>query len=57
MGADYLKVQVNGGLMLKPSGRIADLDWKKVDAPFGAPESIRFDKIKRNNSSNHRVFK
>jgi ubiquinone/menaquinone biosynthesis C-methylase UbiE len=29
--------------MLKPKGRLADLDWKKIEMPFGPPLSVRFD--------------
>ena len=29
--------------MLKPDGRLVNLDWKKVDMSFGPPKSRRFD--------------
>jgi ubiquinone/menaquinone biosynthesis C-methylase UbiE len=29
--------------MLKPGGRLADLDWKKREMPMGPPVSVRFD--------------
>jgi hypothetical protein len=28
--------------MLKPTGKVVNLDWKKKQMPFGPPESIRF---------------
>jgi ubiquinone/menaquinone biosynthesis C-methylase UbiE len=36
------KVLLNAQQMLKSSGRLIDLDWKKTDMPFGPPASIRF---------------
>jgi ubiquinone/menaquinone biosynthesis C-methylase UbiE len=36
------KVLQNAKKMIKPSGRVIDLDWKKIDMPFGPPVSIRF---------------
>jgi len=35
------KVLMNARRMLKPSGRLADLDWKKEPMPFGPPLQIR----------------
>jgi ubiquinone/menaquinone biosynthesis C-methylase UbiE len=32
----------NAGEMLKPSGRLVDLDWKDEPTPFGPPPEIRF---------------
>jgi ubiquinone/menaquinone biosynthesis C-methylase UbiE len=39
---DPAKVLFNAKEMLKPTGLIVDLDWKKVSMPFGPPVSIRF---------------
>jgi ubiquinone/menaquinone biosynthesis C-methylase UbiE len=39
---DALKVLQNAKQMLKPNGRLIDLDWKKAQMPFGPPEAIRF---------------
>ena len=39
---DPAKVLFNAKSMLKPTGLIVDLDWKKVSMPFGPPVSIRF---------------
>ncbi|MCW4019150.1 MAG: class I SAM-dependent methyltransferase [Candidatus Bathyarchaeota archaeon] len=40
--ADASKVLDNARKMLKPSGKVANLDWKKKPMSFGPPESIRF---------------
>jgi ubiquinone/menaquinone biosynthesis C-methylase UbiE len=32
----------NAREMLKPSGRLVDLDWKAEPTPFGPPQEIRF---------------
>jgi len=32
--------------MLKPSGRLVDLDWKAEPTPFGPPQEIRFSQSK-----------
>ena len=39
---DPAKVLFNAKEMLKPTGLLVDLDWKKVSMPFGPPVSIRF---------------
>lgn len=39
---DPLKVLQNAKKMLKSSGKIVDLDWKKQSMAFGPPVSIRF---------------
>jgi ubiquinone/menaquinone biosynthesis C-methylase UbiE len=39
---DATKVLQNAKKMLKPTGRLIDLDWKKMQMPFGPPEAIRF---------------
>ena len=36
------KVLSNAKRMLKPSGRLIDLDWKKEQMPLGPPLQIRF---------------
>ncbi|MCJ7762825.1 class I SAM-dependent methyltransferase, partial [Candidatus Bathyarchaeota archaeon] len=36
------KVLKNAREMLKPDGLLVDLDWKKIDIPFGPPVSIKF---------------
>jgi ubiquinone/menaquinone biosynthesis C-methylase UbiE len=36
------KVLQNAKQLIKPDGRVIDLDWKKIDMPFGPPVSIRF---------------
>jgi ubiquinone/menaquinone biosynthesis C-methylase UbiE len=38
-----VEVIKNARTMLKPGGKLANLDWKKVATPFGPPLSIRFD--------------
>ncbi len=37
------KVLKNAHQMLKPDGKLVDLDWKKVEMGFGPPFSKRFD--------------
>ncbi|MDD1676996.1 MAG: hypothetical protein LUQ40_04575, partial [Methanomicrobiales archaeon] len=32
----------NAKTMLKPSGRLVDLDWKDIPMDFGPPQEIRF---------------
>jgi ubiquinone/menaquinone biosynthesis C-methylase UbiE len=39
---DAFKALVNARKMLKPEGRLVDLDWKKQPMEFGPPLSIRF---------------
>ena len=39
---DPAKVLVNAMRMLKPSGRLVDLDWKKKQTEIGPPVRIRF---------------
>jgi len=39
---DPAKVLKNAARMIKPSGRLVDLDWKKQSMSFGPPENIRF---------------
>jgi ubiquinone/menaquinone biosynthesis C-methylase UbiE len=40
---DPAKVLQNAKKMIKPNGRLIDLDWKKIDMPFGPPIAIRFN--------------
>ena len=39
---DPVRVLCNAKAMLKPSGRLIDLDWRKMEIPFGPPLKIRF---------------
>jgi ubiquinone/menaquinone biosynthesis C-methylase UbiE len=39
---DPAKVLHNAREMIKPTGHLVDLDWKKQDAPVGPPTRIRF---------------
>ena len=43
---DPIKVLANARLMLKPGGKLTNLDWKKEQGPFGPPEAIRFSQDK-----------
>jgi ubiquinone/menaquinone biosynthesis C-methylase UbiE len=43
---DPIKVLQNAKTMLKPSGVLVDLDWKKKQMPFGPPIEIRFSEEK-----------
>jgi ubiquinone/menaquinone biosynthesis C-methylase UbiE len=43
---DPMKVLVNAKRMMKPSGTLVDLDWKKVPMEIGPPMRIRFSKEK-----------
>jgi ubiquinone/menaquinone biosynthesis C-methylase UbiE len=47
--ADPQKVLLNAKRMLKPSGKLANLDWKKQPMPFGPPIKIRFSEKKASN--------
>jgi ubiquinone/menaquinone biosynthesis C-methylase UbiE len=38
-----VSVLKNARKMLKDQGKLVNLDWKKMDTPFGPPLSIRFD--------------
>ncbi len=40
--SDPTLVLKNAWNMLKPTGLLLDLDWKKIQVPFGPPYSIRF---------------
>jgi ubiquinone/menaquinone biosynthesis C-methylase UbiE len=43
---DPEKVLKNAKEMVKPTGRLIDLDWKKIEMPFGPPVAIRFSEEK-----------
>jgi ubiquinone/menaquinone biosynthesis C-methylase UbiE len=43
---DPSKVLANAREMIKPEGKLVDLDWKKQEMPFGPPERIRFSEAK-----------
>lgn len=43
---DPSKVLKNAKQMIKPTGRLIDLDWKKIDMQFGPPVAIRFSQQK-----------
>jgi ubiquinone/menaquinone biosynthesis C-methylase UbiE len=43
---DPAKVLQNSKQMIKPTGRLVDLDWKKQEMPFGPPLRIRFSEEK-----------
>jgi ubiquinone/menaquinone biosynthesis C-methylase UbiE len=43
---DPAKVLQNAKQMIKPIGQLIDLDWKKMDMPFGPPFTIRFNEEK-----------
>jgi len=43
---DPVKVLQNAKVMLKASGSVVDLDWKKMQMPFGPPVQIRFSEEK-----------
>ncbi len=43
---DPLKVLENAKKMIKPTGTLANLDWKKQPMKFGPPHSIRFSEDK-----------
>lgn len=43
---DPVKVLKNARKMLKPEGKLANVDWKKMTMAFGPPLKIRFDEVK-----------
>jgi ubiquinone/menaquinone biosynthesis C-methylase UbiE len=43
---DAPKVLENARRILKPEGKLVDLDWKKEETAFGPPQHIRFDEKK-----------
>jgi ubiquinone/menaquinone biosynthesis C-methylase UbiE len=43
---DPVKVLENARRILKPEGKLVDLDWKKEEMTFGPPQHIRFDEKK-----------
>ena len=42
---DTAKVLRNAGHIIKPGGKLIDLDWKKEDIPIGPPPYIKFDEV------------
>ncbi len=44
--ADPLQVLKNARTMLKPSGKLVNLDWRKKETVMGPPLDIRFSKAK-----------
>jgi ubiquinone/menaquinone biosynthesis C-methylase UbiE len=44
--SDPVKVLKNAKQMIKANGQLIDLDWKKLDMPFGPPAAIRFSEEK-----------
>jgi len=40
---DPAKVLQNARRMIKPGGKLIDLDWKKEELPIGPPPHIKFD--------------
>jgi ubiquinone/menaquinone biosynthesis C-methylase UbiE len=54
---DSPKVLRNARRMLKPSGRLVDLDWKKKRMSFGPPVQIRFSEKKASNLMEAAGFK
>jgi len=54
---DPLKVLANAKRMLKPTGKLVDLDWKKKPMPFGPPLHIRFSEQRATNLIEHAGFK
>jgi len=47
--SDPVKVLANAKRMLKPTGRLIDLDWKKKPMDLGPPLQIRFSEEKASN--------
>jgi ubiquinone/menaquinone biosynthesis C-methylase UbiE len=43
---DASEVLKNARRMIKPDGKLANLDWKKVSMSFGPPAARRFDEAK-----------
>jgi ubiquinone/menaquinone biosynthesis C-methylase UbiE len=52
-----VKVLANAKIMLKPAGRLVDLDWKKEIAAFGPPLKIRFSEDQASNLIREAGFK
>ena len=53
---DSAKVLRNAKRMLKPSGTLVDLDWKKKSTVFGPPVQIRFSEEQASNLIKQAVF-
>lgn len=54
---DPAKVLQNARRMVKASGKVVDLDWKKQQMAFGPPERIRFSEEKASELLEDAVFK
>ena len=54
---DPLKVLINAKRMLKPTGKLINLDWKKKRMPFGPPLEIRFTEQRAVNLIENAGFK
>jgi len=54
---DPAKVLQNAKQMIKPTGRLIDLDWKKQAMPFGPPVGIRFSEEKASDLLQNAGFK
>lgn len=55
--ADATQVLVNAKKMLKPNGRLVDLDWEKKPMRIGPPMQIRFSQRKASNLIQRAGFK
>jgi ubiquinone/menaquinone biosynthesis C-methylase UbiE len=51
------KVLANAKIMLRPAGRLVDLDWKKEITAFGPPLKIRFSEDQASNLIREAGFK
>jgi ubiquinone/menaquinone biosynthesis C-methylase UbiE len=54
---DAEKVLKNARQMVKPNGLLIDLDWEKMQMPFGPPEAIRFSSEKASEMLKNAGFK
>jgi ubiquinone/menaquinone biosynthesis C-methylase UbiE len=43
---DPEKVLANAAAMLRPGGKVVDVDWKKMQTDFGPPYEVRFSEQK-----------
>ncbi len=53
---DPLQVLANAKKMLKPTGKLVNLDWKKKSMTFGPPEHIRFSEEHASELMRHAGF-
>ena len=54
---DPAEVVKNARKMLKPKGKLVNLDWKKIGMTFGPPLSMRFDEATATHLIEHAGFK